>query len=260
VADTTSSSLKQALDGMFAPYGLSMSRLCGQGYDGASNMRGEFHGLQRKILDENPYAFYIHCFAHQLQLLVVSVAKCCSSVFDFFNITTLIVNNVNASCKRKDQLSQHHHDNIVNQLDSGKILSGRWKNQETSLVRAGDTRWGSHHKTLCRLEHMWYAVLEVLENIAEDGVGDKKTTALGLLLQMESYEFVLILHLVIKLVGITNDLSQCLQRKDQNIVQAIGLISIALEKINDLRQHGWDELFEEVIIIPNMEDPLTVRG
>jgi hypothetical protein len=61
-------------------------------------------------------------------------------------------------------------------------------------------------------------------------------------------------------LGITNDLSQCLQRKDQNIVQAIGLISIALEKINDLRQHGWDELFEEVIIIPNMEDPLTVRG
>jgi hypothetical protein len=44
--DTTSSSLKQALDGMFARYGLSVSRLCGQGYDGASNMRGEFHGLR----------------------------------------------------------------------------------------------------------------------------------------------------------------------------------------------------------------------
>ncbi|KAL5684412.1 hypothetical protein ACJX0J_010797 [Zea mays] len=31
---------------------------------------GEFHGLQRRILDEDPYAFYIHCFAHQLQLLM----------------------------------------------------------------------------------------------------------------------------------------------------------------------------------------------
>jgi hypothetical protein len=29
-------------------------------------MRGQFHGLQRLVLDENPYAFYIHCFAHQL--------------------------------------------------------------------------------------------------------------------------------------------------------------------------------------------------
>jgi len=74
VADTTSSSLKVALDGMFARHGLSMSRVHGQGYDGASNMRGQFHGLQRWILDENPYAFYIHCFAHQLQLVVVLVA------------------------------------------------------------------------------------------------------------------------------------------------------------------------------------------
>jgi len=268
VADTTSSALKEALDGMFAHYGLSMTRVRGQGYDGASSMRGEFHGLQRKILDENPHAFYIHCFAHQLQLVVVSVAKCCPSVFDFFNITTMIVNTVNASCKRRDQLSQQHHDNIVNQLDSGKLFSGRGKNQETNLVRPGDTRWGSRHKTLCRLQHMWKAVLEVLENIAEDGVGEKRTTASGLLLQMESFEFVFILHLMIQLLGITNDLSQCLQRKDQNIVRAVALIGITLDKINDVRQHGWDDLFEEVkdfsviyqIIIPDMEDKLTIRG
>ena len=78
VTDTSSSSLKQALDGMLSKHSLSIKNLRGQGYDGASNMRGEFHGLQRRILDENPYAFYIHCFSHQLQLVVVSVAKCCS--------------------------------------------------------------------------------------------------------------------------------------------------------------------------------------
>ena len=61
------------------------------------------------------------------------------------------------------------------------------KNQETNLARAGDTRWGSHHKTLCHLEHMWNAVLEVLENIAEDGVREKRTTSSGLLLQMENF-------------------------------------------------------------------------
>ena len=60
VANTTSFSLKEALDGMFAFYGLSMSKLHEQGYDGASNMRGEFHGLQRQILYENPCAFYIY--------------------------------------------------------------------------------------------------------------------------------------------------------------------------------------------------------
>jgi hypothetical protein len=64
VPDTTSTSLKIALDGMLKSLGFSIASVRGQGYDGASNMRGQFHGLQRRVLDENPYAFYIHCFSH----------------------------------------------------------------------------------------------------------------------------------------------------------------------------------------------------
>jgi hypothetical protein len=208
VSDTTSTSLKKALDTMLRRYGLSISKIRGQGYDGASNMRGQFHGLQRLVLNENPYAFYIHCFAHQLQLVVVSVAKCCGSTFDFFNYVTSIVNVVSASCKRKDQLLQSHHDKLVEQLDSGTIFSGRGKNQEISLARPGDTRWGTHHKTLARLMIMWSSVLEVLENISEDGTdGEKKTTASGLIQRIESFEFVFILHLMIRVLGMTQDLS-----------------------------------------------------
>jgi Domain of unknown function (DUF4371) len=140
VSDTTVSSLKIILEALFARHDLSISRLRGQGYDGASNMRGEFNGLQGQILDENPHAFYIHCFAHQLKLVVVAVVKYSSSVADFFNYTTLIVNTVGASCKRKDQLLQDYHDMIVMKLESGDIFPEREKHQETSLVRPGDTR------------------------------------------------------------------------------------------------------------------------
>ncbi|XP_073354971.1 uncharacterized protein [Aegilops tauschii subsp. strangulata] len=75
VPDTTSASLKKALLEVFAKHGLVIARLRGQGYDGASNMRGEFNGLQKLIRDENPYAFYIHCFAHQLKLSLVKISK-----------------------------------------------------------------------------------------------------------------------------------------------------------------------------------------
>jgi hypothetical protein len=34
-------------------------------------MRGEFNGLRKKIMDLSPHAYYVHCFAHQLQLVVV---------------------------------------------------------------------------------------------------------------------------------------------------------------------------------------------
>ena len=47
VVDTRSTSLKRSLDVMFVKHNLSMSRLRGQGYDGASNMLGELNGLKK---------------------------------------------------------------------------------------------------------------------------------------------------------------------------------------------------------------------
>jgi hypothetical protein len=138
VPDTCSESLKKSIDKLFARHGLSISRLRGQGYDGASNMRGEFNGLKSLILRDNPSAIYIHCFAHQLQLAIVSIAKNNLQVGDFIGYTSQIVNMVGASCKRKDALRQSFHENIVERLDKGEISSGRGKNQEISLTRPGD--------------------------------------------------------------------------------------------------------------------------
>ncbi|GJZ39917.1 zinc finger MYM-type protein 1-like protein, partial [Tanacetum coccineum] len=75
VKETSSSYLKASIDSFFANHNLSLKQLRGQGYDGASNMRGEFNGLKAKILKENNSAYYVHCFAHQLQLVVVAVAR-----------------------------------------------------------------------------------------------------------------------------------------------------------------------------------------
>ncbi|XP_010237814.1 uncharacterized protein LOC100842165 isoform X2 [Brachypodium distachyon] len=115
---------------------------------------------------------------------------------------------------------------------------------------------------------MWTSVLEVLENICEDGDSEQRTKASGLIERMEHFEFVLVLHLMIRVLGKTQELSQCLQRKHQNIVRAVGLIGSVLKNMNEMRANGWDELFEEVkgfclerkIIVPNMEDTIPLRG
>jgi hypothetical protein len=46
VAYITTLSLKAAIEYLFSKHGLSLSRLIGQGYDGASNMQGEFNSLK----------------------------------------------------------------------------------------------------------------------------------------------------------------------------------------------------------------------
>ena len=48
--------------------------------------------------------------------------------------------------------------------------------------------------------------------------------ASGYIIYMETFEFVIILHVMIRLLGLTNGLSQALQSKDQNIVSAMNMI------------------------------------
>ncbi|XP_043808342.1 zinc finger MYM-type protein 1-like [Manihot esculenta] len=80
VNETSAKVLKNAIDTFFAKHDLSLAKLRGQGYDGAANMSGEFNGLKTLILKENKNAHYIHCFAHQLQLVVVTASHESESV------------------------------------------------------------------------------------------------------------------------------------------------------------------------------------
>jgi len=91
-------------------------------------MRGEFNGVQKLIRDENPYAFYVYCFAHQLQLVVVAVSASTPAIADFFNYIPLIVNTVGASCMRKDVLLAKHHDKLLEKVESCEIATGRGLN------------------------------------------------------------------------------------------------------------------------------------
>ena len=115
---------------------MSLSNLRGQGYDGASNMQGDINGLKTLILKENKSAFYVHCFAHQLQLTLVVVAKNHINIADFFYVVSNLVTVVRASCKRRDA----QFAKIKEDLENGVCRSGQGLNQETKLKRLGNTR------------------------------------------------------------------------------------------------------------------------
>ncbi|CAN1142139.1 Zinc finger MYM-type protein 1 [Linum perenne] len=69
VSDTKAISLKKAIESMLVKHGLSISKVRGQGYDGASNMKGELNGLNfgRKSI----YILY------SLFCASTSVSSCC---------------------------------------------------------------------------------------------------------------------------------------------------------------------------------------
>ncbi|KAK9672138.1 hypothetical protein RND81_12G079400 [Saponaria officinalis] len=177
VGDTTSLTLKAAIEKLLIANSLTLSSVRGQGYDGASNMRGSINGLKTLILNESPSAYYVHCFAHQLQLTLVAVAKKMS----------IVVERV-------------------------------------------------------KVEKLAYT--------------------------MQTFDFVFVGQLMIKIFGIMNVLSLALQRRDQDIVNVITLVDATKRNLQKIRDGGWDVHMEKVesfclkheISIPTMDDVYVVPG
>ena len=55
VADTSSLTLKKEISSVLSRHCLDIQNLRGQGYDGASNMRGEWNGLHALFLKDGLY-------------------------------------------------------------------------------------------------------------------------------------------------------------------------------------------------------------
>ncbi|XP_035838006.1 zinc finger MYM-type protein 1-like [Helianthus annuus] len=228
VMDTLSATLKVNLWNTLLHYNFDVSKIRGQGYDGASNMRGEWNGLQALVREYSPYAYYVHCFAHRLQLALVCVSRDVTPVHQFFSNLVFIINVVCASSKRHDELQMANADEIKKLLELGEIKSGKGQNQVGTLLRAGDTRWGSHFKSICSLVNMFDVTHVVLKGIIQDtshATGSQRGDANIAYSYLQSFEFVLVLHLMKEVMAKTETLSQALQKKSQDILNAMELVS-----------------------------------
>ncbi|GAV65166.1 Dimer_Tnp_hAT domain-containing protein/DUF4371 domain-containing protein [Cephalotus follicularis] len=103
VSDTYALTLKNEISSIFSRHNLDIQNLRGQGYDGASNMRGEFNGLQALFLKDYTHAYYVHCFAQHLQLELIRASRNVISIQNFFTNLSFIINVVEASSKRHDE-------------------------------------------------------------------------------------------------------------------------------------------------------------
>ncbi|XP_010687365.1 uncharacterized protein LOC104901473 [Beta vulgaris subsp. vulgaris] len=241
VANTCSISLKSVVESLLLEHGMSLSMIRGQGYDGASNMHGEHGGLKSLILKENKSSHYVHCFAHQLQLALLGTAKNHVDVIWFFDVVFDIIN----------------------------IKTGKRPNQQLGLKRLGDTRWGSHYRSLLNMVEMYLDLIEVLHFIFIDAsFSGHRKNARGIMTSLCSFDFAFILHLMIDILGITNDLSLALQREYQDIVNAMHLLETSKKRLQLLRDDEFEELLEKLyqycydhdIDIPKMDDIYVTPG
>ncbi|XLU54998.1 hypothetical protein S245_049646, partial [Arachis hypogaea] len=232
-----------------------------RGYDGASNMRGEWNGLQALFLKDSPQAYYVHCFAHRLQLALVAASREVLQIHEFFTQLNSIVTIVSASSKRHDQLQEAQAIENANLVAQNELETGKGANQISTLQRVGDTRWSSHFNSICSLVKMFTATNIVLNNIIEDGTTyAQRGEAYGVSKILLSFEFVFTLHLMKEIMGITNVLCQALQQQSQDILNAMHIVSTSKLLLQQLRDGGWCNFLANVkdfcekheIEVPNM--------
>nr|XP_009598384.2 uncharacterized protein LOC104094210 [Nicotiana tomentosiformis] len=72
---------------------------------------------------------------------------------------------------------------------------------------------------------------------------------------------------MLKVLIMSNELSKALQKKEQDIVNAMVFLNITNERLQEIRDEGWEPLMDEVssfcakhdILVPNMEE-FYIRG
>ncbi|KAH0980479.1 hypothetical protein GBA52_007656 [Prunus armeniaca] len=248
VANTNALTLKKEICKVLGNNGILVENMRGQEYDDASNMRGSWNGLQALFLEDCPYAYYVHCFAHRLQLALNGAGKDVKVVWRFFLMLTNIVNFVSASAKRRNELNLIRKTELKELLDSGELETGKGLNQAHTLKRAGATRWGSHFASITSLMSLFKETKLLLLEISDHEPNQQfRGDAESNYIAMMSFEFVFSLVLMEKIMGLTNFLCQAFQTKTEDIVSALNFVENTKMQLEDMRENGWDDFFMSVV-------------
>ncbi|ESR44325.1 hypothetical protein CICLE_v10013326mg, partial [Citrus x clementina] len=160
-----------------------------------------------------------------------------------------IVNVLTSSVKRRSELKSVWEAEIIDLIASGEVQTGTGANQIHTLERPGDTRWSSHFRSVSRLLDLFSVVRKVLGKLVECGSNNSiRGEAKGACESMTSFKFVFILHLLNKVLGVSDLLCQALQVKSQDILNVVHLVSTTKKLLQRLGDNGWETFIENVIL------------
>ena len=128
VNDTTGQGLFDVLQEELRNLDLDIDDVRGQSYDNGANMKGKNNGVQRKLLDKNPRAFYSACGCHSLNLTLCDMAKTCGIAKDFFGIIQRIYTIFSNSTKKWHILKEN-----VSGLTLKSVSATRWESRVESV-------------------------------------------------------------------------------------------------------------------------------
>ena len=182
---------------------LNIDDIKGQSYDNGLNMKGKHQGVQRRLLDVNPKAFYVPCGCHTLNLALCDMAISCVKARNFFGHVQKVYTLFSGSTHRWDVLRTY-----VKSL-SPKALSV--------------THWESHIESVKAIRSQAAELRDALIEISNSSKDDVVMAEAKSLCNntLEDFEFLISLCIWYKILDKINWVSQVLQKEEINLENAI---------------------------------------
>ncbi|KAL3888791.1 hypothetical protein ACJMK2_001152 [Sinanodonta woodiana] len=208
--------------------GLDVGNIRGQGYDIGANMKGHNSGLQARLLERNPRAFFTPCVCHNFNLVLGDMAKTCPDAMTFFGTLQRIYTLFASSTKRWTVFKKH--------------VTG------LSVKPLPETQWECRMESVKAVRYQAVEVCDALEELAESTDDPQgKSDAESLVSQMRDYRFLVALAFWHSLLFQVNFVSKELQSDTMDI--ATGLTSF--ERLFDWLKTYREKGFENALIDAN---------
>ncbi|ROL52542.1 Zinc finger MYM-type protein 1 [Anabarilius grahami] len=214
-------------------YGLEYrSNLVGQGYDGASVMSGRHSGVAARIKAKTNHAFYVHCNAHCLNLVLVDSTKSVPESETFFSLLQKLYVYMSGSYVHQKWLS---------------VQKEMYQGAPRELQRLSDTRWACRYQACKNIKDRLPAVLRVLHDIDVENRGERSVEARGLLAQLD-LTFIGTLVIFSKVLGEAKFLADMLQSTSLDLAKAVDLVEAFQDTLQDLRSDSsFDEIWKDTV-------------
>ncbi|CAG2228692.1 unnamed protein product [Mytilus edulis] len=228
-------------------WGFDLTRLRGQGYDGCSTMTGEVSGVKTRITQELSNAkYFVHCRSHCLNLVVVNSCQSVAVVRNFMAILGKITWFISASSKRKNIMKSVMKDEgqIAIQFDlMYDQEEGLFSQEKRLLPTLAETRWTSRTDTLTWLLKHYDKVLDILDEIQNQTVGNSDATSYKMTLL--NFEILVVAVVTQFLLGYLRPLSIELQSENCDLMEAHEARSLAASFL-EIREHA-EEAFDGLL-------------
>ncbi|XP_020263218.1 zinc finger MYM-type protein 1-like [Asparagus officinalis] len=227
VDDTSGRGLFEELVNILQELKLDIGDVRGQGYDNGSNMKGKHKGVQRRLLEINPRAFYTPCGCHSLNLALCDMANSCSQALSFFGVVQRIYSLFASSTKR------------------WKVLTDNVKG--FTLKPPSQTRWEGQVESVKAIRFQAPDIRDALIYLASSSEYPKTKSDAECLAtyEIENFEFLLGMVIWFDILNAINKISKIMQSEDMQIDVAIDLLRGLISFFESYRENGFEAAMVE---------------